>query len=352
MVGGVKRPLSLSTASVAVILAARARIGISLLRTKFIFGVYRAFQFFAFPFLLVYALSRIFRDRRYAKHIGERFGALPASFERTVPDTVWLHAVSVGEVLSAVALIRQIRQELKGCTVFVSCTTLAGRDAAESKLAGLADGVFFAPLDLVWAVRKVIRRIRPAVLVVMETEIWPNLYREAKRAGVGLVVVNGRISDKAFPSYQRWAGLFGAVLSLPDRILVQSEEQRRRYLALGAPTDRVAVGGNLKYDFDPLGASVSAPVAAWLARSGTGRLWIAASTVGPEFDGDCDEDDAVLLAYEELDDVRIIVAPRRPERFDLVAAKLEAKWVRFARRTRLPENEDAPVLLLDSVGEL
>ncbi len=291
------------------------------------------------------------RDRRYGSGIGERLGFLPDSFQRTVPDAVWLHAVSVGEVLSAVELIRQLRRELPGSPVFVSCTTLAGREAAHAKLTGLADGVFFAPVDMVWIVRRVLRRIRPAVVVVLETEIWLNLYRETKRAGSGLVIVNGRISDKAWPSYQKWARFFAAALEFPDRILVQSEEQRRRYVQVGAPPERVAVAGNLKYDFNPRSGGVSEPVARWLA-STTGPLWIAASTVAPEFEGDCDEDDAVLAAWSALRGVRLLIAPRKPERFDIVAGKLDRLGIRYARRTRLPENEDAPVLLLDSIGEL
>ena len=125
-------------------------------------------------------------------------------------------------------------------------------------------------------IRRVLRRIRPAVVVVLETEIWPNLYRESKRAGAGLMVVNGRISDRALPRYQRWSWFFKHVLRWPDAILVQSEQDRERYLMAGAPEDRVRVAGNLKYDFTP-----PATAAAFAAELGGEPIWIAASTTAP-----------------------------------------------------------------------
>src|SRR5262249_39668027 len=135
--------------------------------------------------------------------------------------------------------------------IFVSTSTLAGRATAEQRLAKLADAVFYAPLDYRSMVRRVLRKLRPAVVVILETEIWPNLYREAKRASASLLIVNGRISDKAFPNSRQWRWFFEHVLALPDSILVQSERDRERYVASGAPTDRVHVAGNLKYDFEP-----------------------------------------------------------------------------------------------------
>ena len=181
----------------------------------------------------------------------ERFGFLPPSFKPTGPGSFWFHAVSVGEVLSAVELIRRVRSIQPHAEIFVSVSTLAGREVADRRLAGLANGVFYAPLDYRSVIRRVLRRIRPAVVVVLETEIWPNLYRESKRAGASLMVVNGRISDRALPRYKRWSGFFKHVLRWPDAILVQSEQDRERYLMAGAPEDRVRVAGNLKYDFTP-----------------------------------------------------------------------------------------------------
>lgn len=320
-------------------------------RTRFISGLYRVATIAAIPFLLLYVIRRLWRDRRYASALGERFGFLPSSYQRTVRDSVWLHAVSAGEVLSAVELVRRIRLALPGAPVFVSVGTLAGRDAAGARLAGIADGVFYAPFDLVFCVRRVIATIRPAALVVLETEIWPNLWREINRAGCALVVVNGRIGNQSVARYTCHAWFFGPVLALADRILVQSEQDRERYLRAGAPPARVAVAGNLKYDFNPDEASPPAAVRQWL-ESGDAPLWIAASTVAPEFDGDTDEDDAVIAAFRELPGARLLVAPRKPERFDIVAAKWSAAGIPVARRTTLPLTAGSPVLLLDSIGEL
>ena len=135
---------------------------------------------------------------------------------------------------------------------------------AERKLARLAAGIFYAPVDYRFAVRRVLRALKPSLVVVMETEIWPNLYRDARRSGAGLLVVNGRISDKALPSYRRWAWFFREALAWPNAILAQDATAAARYRELGAV--QVVEAGNLKYDFDPAATRVAAPVAALLER--------------------------------------------------------------------------------------
>jgi 3-deoxy-D-manno-octulosonic-acid transferase len=295
------------------------------------------------------------RDPRYFTNLDERFGFLPPSFKPTGPGSIWFHAVSVGEVLSAAELIRRVRDLQPHAEVFVSVTTLAGREAAEQRLAELANGVFYAPLDFRSIIRRVLRRIRPAVVVVLETEIWPNLYREAKRAGASLMVVNGRISDRALPRYRRWRVFFRHVLMWPDAILVQSPQDRERYLMAGAPDDRVRVAGNLKYDFTPPAAVSAAELGGDALRDGP--VWIAASTTGPVEAGDPDEDDVVLEAFRRISvrypRLRLVLAPRRPERFPVVAAKLAQAGVSHAIRSQSGfSNVNPGVLLLDSIGEL
>jgi len=286
----------------------------------------------------------------------ERFGFLPPSFKPTGPGSVWFHAVSVGEVLSAIELIKRVRRFQPHAEIFVSVSTLAGREVADRRLAGLANGVFYAPLDFRSVIRRVLRRIRPAVVVVLETEIWPNLYRESKRAGASLLVVNGRISDRALPRYRQWSWFFRHVLRWPDAILVQSEQDRERYLMAGAPEDRVRVAGNLKYDFTPPAAAVAADL-------GGDTLWdgpvlIAASTTAPVKPGDPDEDDVVIEAFKRVSShypgLLLIIAPRRPERFPVVAAKLAQAGVSYAIRSQSGFSNLTPpgVLLLDSIGEL
>ena len=288
--------------------------------------------------------------------MGERLGFLPHSLQTTGSGAIWFHAVSVGEVLSLVELLRRLRAERPSVQVFVSTTTLAGRATAEQKLVDLADGVFYAPIDYRSTVRRVLRQLRPSLLVVLETEIWPNLYREAKRSGASLLIVNGRISDRALPRYQRGSWFFRHILAQPDAILAQTEEDAKRYVIAGAPTKRVKVGGNLKYDFTPLGSGIAPDIADFLRESKADRICIAASTMPPAAAGDVDEDDAVIEAFRIAATARpgllLILAPRKPERFDIVAQKLSRASVAFTRRTSLKLLSLPGVLLLDTIGEL
>ncbi len=287
--------------------------------------------------------------------VGERFGRLPRSYRQTAPGAIWLHAVSVGEVVSSIGLIRELRGRFP--RVYVSTTTLAGRAIADEKLRGLADGVFYAPIDYTFAVRAVVRAIRPSLVVIVETEIWPNLWREAKRSGAALAVVNGRISDRAMPRYRRMRWFFRHALAEPDAILAQDEVSRDRYLELGAPAGRVTAGGNLKYDFDASGARMPEAVARFLEENRPEAVWIAASTMPPAEAGDVDEDDVVLDAFEQLarehPRLLLMLVPRRPERFEAAARKLAERGIAHARRSALPAAVELPgVLLVDSMGEL
>ena len=255
-------------------------------------------------------------------------------------------------MLSVIDLAARLRAERPHVPVYVSTTTLAGRAIADQKL---GSSVFFAPLDYRSVLQRVLRRLRPAVVVVLETEIWPNLYRESKRAGASLMIVNGRISDRALPRYRRRRAFFRHVLCWPDAILVQTEEDRRRFIASGAglqPAIRVA--GNLKYDFTPP-AAITPELASFLDRIHPEKIWIAASTMPPAAPGDVDEDDAVFKAMPRRPGMLLILAPRKPERFDLTAEKLARAKIPFLRRSRGLDNTtlDLPgVLLLDTIGEL
>jgi tetraacyldisaccharide 4'-kinase len=257
----------------------------------------------------------------------------------------------MGEILACLEFARGLRAEFPRSRLFVSTATLAGRATADQKLAGIADGIFFAPVDYVFVVRRVLRMLKPALVVVAETEIWPNLFREVERTGAGLAVVNGRISDEALPKYLRLRHVFPEVLAAVDTILAQTEEMRHRFLVLGAP--RVALGGNLKYDFTPRAADAASPVAQLIERVRPAKVWIAASTMADE---QVDEDDAVIAAWRRLRGVFLMLVPRKPERFDVVAAKLDAAGIPYVRRSRLGRDGagTAPpgVLLLDSIGEL
>ncbi|MFN7932363.1 MAG: tetraacyldisaccharide 4'-kinase [Bryobacteraceae bacterium] len=323
----------------------------------FIYLLYRLLGALAFPLILLYLLRRGLRDRRYWNGIRERFGAKPSNWGATVPGGIWLHAVSVGEVVSSIELLRQLRQRFPGQRLYVSVTTVAGRQIAEEKLRGLADFIFYAPLDLCWVVRRVLRRLRPRMVIVMETEIWPNLYHETKRFGCGLLIVNGRISDRAYPKYLRYRRIFEYTLQWPDAVLVQNEIGRERYEALGTPAAKIEVTGNLKYDFRVDQLKPPEAITAFLSKVRPEQIVIAASTMPPAVDGDPDEEYVVIEAIRQTSRPGLLwmVAPRRPERFDLTASKLERAGIGFQRRSQLAAGSQLNlpgVLLLDSMGEL
>jgi 3-deoxy-D-manno-octulosonic-acid transferase len=308
------------------------------LRRRLIFALYRILLTLGFPFLILYILWRGLKDRRYFWRLGERFGSL--TLDATWPGGFWLHAVSVGEVMVAATLARELKAKHPDRPVFVSCSTLAGRQLADSRLHGLADGVFYAPFDYPWMIRRVLRRLRPAAVVILETEIWPNLWREAGRYGASLAIVNGRISDKAFPRYRRWRWIFQPVLQLAAPILTQSDRDTERYRELGSANARTL--GNLKYDV-ALPAAPPAEIARWAEGA---PLFIAASTMPP------DEEEIVIEAYLRMPaGTKMILAPRKPERFDLAADRLRAAGIPFARRSAA-DLRDQPCLLLDTMGEL
>ena len=281
-------------------------------------------------------------------------------FKRTEPGSIWLHAVSVGEVVSAIPLIKQLRYERPNTPLYLTASTIAGRRAAERQAAELVDGIFYAPIDFVWVLRRVIRSIRPALLVVLETEIWPNLYAEVKRTGAGLAIANGRISDRTWPRYLGARQFFRPILCLPDIVMVQGKADYERYLQLGVSRESLLLAGNLKYD------AALAPAPLDLPTFGAEHIWIAASTVGPNERGSAkrhsiDEDDIVIRAFQKLSSefpkLLLILAPRQPGRFNVVAGKLRRAGIPFLRRSGLKEDPNAPLrlpgaLLLDTIGEL
>lgn len=295
----------------------------------------------ASPAIFFYFALRAAGDAQYRGSMAGRMGWLPPQMMETNPGSIWLHAVSVGEIIASIALIRKLRDELPQVPIYVSAGTLAGHAMAQEKLAGLAAGIFYAPIDYVFAVRRVLKALQPSVVVVLETEIWPNLFREARRRGAAVVMVNGRISDRTARRYARMKWFFATVLSQASRILAQSETDRERFIAAGAPADEVENAGNLKYDFEPRDSKLD---------FGAGQaLWIAASTTADE---QIAEEDAVLDAQAALPGWRLILAPRKPDRFEEVAQKLAARKINYVRRTQLSEGVDAEVLLLDTIGEL
>jgi 3-deoxy-D-manno-octulosonic-acid transferase len=287
---------------------------------------------------------------RYLGTLGDRLGG--AADRLPAPDgpAIWIHAVSVGEAMAARALVAPLKARLPGHRVFLSTTTATGQAIARE--AAGADGVFYAPFDFRRSVRRTLDRLRPALLVLVETEIWPNLIHEAKLRGARVAMVNGRISPRSFPRYQRVRALLSRVLAEVDLFLMQAEAHRSRLVAMGAPAQRVRVSGNLKYD------SLAPPDPPPALRRALGQdgpapppLLVAGSTM----DG---EEEAVLAAFAAVrrghPQARLVLAPRRPERFAAAAEQAAASGMRVARRTALPADgwRDGDVLVLDTVGEL
>jgi 3-deoxy-D-manno-octulosonic-acid transferase len=341
-------------ASTIAILVRRA----NRLKIKGIYLLYRSLQAFGSPAILFYFLWRGLRQRAYFRSLRERLGFLPASFRQTVAGAIWLHAVSVGEAVAAVELVRQLHESLPRSPVFVSVSTLAGYETAALKLRDTAC-VFFAPIDYVFAVRRVLRTLRPALVIVMETEIWPNLFRETKRTGAGLLMINGRISDRAVGRYRAMRWFFAGVLVQVDLLLAQSDAMRQRFVSTGMAPAKVSVGGNLKYDAAPHAAPAHSPVRRFVEGLRPRAVWIAASTMPPATAADPDEDETVISAFQQVaarhPGLLLLLAPRKPERFNDAAQRLESAGIRFIRRSQLTGSETLPlpaVLLLDSIGEL
>ncbi len=288
------------------------------------------------------------------KGVAERFGILPHSFHQTTANSIWLHAVSVGEVLSCTQLVKALRRQFGKVPIFVSTSTPTGHRMASEKLSPWVRGIFYSPFDLPFALRRVFRTIRPRLVIVAETELWPNLFRVAKRSGAGLMMVNARISDRSAPRYRRFRFFFSHVLRQPDLVLAQSELDVERLTAAGAPPGKVRLGGNLKYDFKPDAEEVPRAVADSLDRLEAGPIIVAGSTRE-------EEEAPVVEAFRKLSESRrqalLVIAPRHPRRFDEVETILASSGISFARRSQLaPETAERfqlpGVLLLDTLGEL
>jgi 3-deoxy-D-manno-octulosonic-acid transferase len=287
---------------------------------------------------------------KYLRTFRERMGRLPVYLNVDGDRSIWVHAVSVGEVLAAKPLVPALRARFPGHRLFLSTTTVTGNAVAKKSVRGI-DGLFYAPLDWPGPVRQALATLNPSLLVLVETELWPNLIHEAHRRGTRVALVNGRISPRSFSRYRPLRRFLGAVLGEMNLLLMQAEAHAERIRAMGAPAERVQVTGNLKFD-----AVEPARLPERLARllQGPDRdrpLWVAGSTVGGE-------EELVLRAYhrvcERVPRARLLIAPRHPERFSAVPPLIEAAGFRCLRRSTLDPQpwRDGEVLLLDTLGEL
>jgi 3-deoxy-D-manno-octulosonic-acid transferase len=320
---------------------------------------YRILTAASMVFLAPYYALRGWRRGDPSSALRERLGWLPAAIAgRAIAfGSIWIHAVSVGEVLAARPLAEGLKQRFPERAVFVSTTTETGQRLARERLQSV-DGIFYFPLDWVVPVRRALRAISPALVIVMETEIWPNFLREARRRNVPVIFANARISEKSFARFKNWEFLvgpfFARTLSDAELFLAQAPDDAARLEEMGAPGGHVEVTGNLKYDGE---APAVGEFGLWLGgQTRQQERWpvvVAGSVVA-------EEEEAVLGAYDIIQrrwrHALLILAPRKPDRFD-AAVKIasEGGW-NVVRRSRLDIaaalDENADVLVLDSIGEL
>jgi 3-deoxy-D-manno-octulosonic-acid transferase len=323
--------------------------------------MYAAYSVLIVLFFVVmspYLLYQAIRYRKYVVNLRQRLGYLPVSFNVDADESIWIHAVSVGEVLTARALLPELRERYPRLRIFLSTTTITGQQIARNNLQ-YVDEVFYFPFDLSFIVRRTLRLVRPRLFLVMETEIWPNLIRACRQADVRTVLVNGRISSRSYPRYRMARWFFRDVLSHVDRFCMQSDESARRIIDIGADPARVSVTGSLKFDsLEIPGAPVSHTadggrnrVLRYFRITGDRPVVIAASTLKGE-------EEPIFEAFHRIRATRanalLIIAPRKPERFDDVERLARRPGWNVARRSELRVDAEPrhDVVVLDTIGEL
>lgn len=297
------------------------------------------------PCILLRYYLRSRQNPQYAKRMSERFG-----FIKPAPKAggIWVHAVSVGESIAAIKLIKKLQQKYPEQQIIITCATPTGSEIIQNQLGNGVHHVYI-PLDFPGAVKRFLRQCQPSVGIIMETELWPNLFHYAHRNDIKLIVSNMRLSEASFKRYQKFSQLTSNTLSKVDLFAVQTQEDAQRVCALGAAKEKVHVVGNLKFEMD---ASEQIQKYQRAALFPDRKIWIAGST-------HIDEDEIVLKAHsallKEYKNLLLIIVPRHPERFDDVYNLCNAQF-KTQRRSefdgKLTIESNTQVLLIDSIGEL
>jgi len=300
---------------------------------------------------LPYWIFQMLRHGKYRHGFMQRLGRVPPRLAELSPQSIiWLHAVSVGEVLAISGLVDQMRLRWPNSRLVVSTTTDTGQKLARARF-GEQD-VFYFPLDLAFAIQPFLEALRPKLVVIAETEFWPNFLRLAKRSGARIAVVNARISDRSWPGYKRLRWWLPRVIANVDLFLAQTWEDQKRLVDIGAVPERVQVTGNLKFDIAvPAPPDVVASLRNNFHQSEAGPILVCGSTVDEE------EERMLLRAFQNIQASHpravMILAPRHPERFPVVAELLESLGIHFWRRSLWNgESIAGGVILLDTIGEL
>jgi 3-deoxy-D-manno-octulosonic-acid transferase len=305
--------------------------------------VYTLLLYLALPLVSLVVAVRGLREPAYWRGWGQRFGFGP--WRRGAG--IWVHAVSVGEVQAAAVLIEALATRLAGIEITLSCATPTARIRAQALLPGI--DVRYAPYDLPGSVRRCLARLRPRLLIVLETELWPNLLHEALRARLPVLVASARVSARSTGIYQRLPGLLRASLAGDVWVGAQTEADAQRFAALGVAPGRLSVVGNIKFD-RTLPTGLRERGAQLRARYGAGRpTWVAGST-------HAGEEAIVLEAHrrllQRLPCALLVMAPRHPQRFAAAAASVTGYGFDYVRRSADSSGGDYQVLLLDTLGEL
>jgi 3-deoxy-D-manno-octulosonic-acid transferase len=305
--------------------------------------LYSLLIYCAVPFAFLLVLWRGLRDRGYWQGLSERFGW---GGRTSSQPAIWLHAVSMGEMSAAAPLVRALCARYPQYPLVLTTATPTGRARARS-LFGAAVDIRFLPYDTPQAVARFLDRSRPRLAIIMETELWPNLFNECARRGVPLVLANARLSPKSVARYRQFGSLLREIFSASSLIAAQTREDAERFMAIGAMSARTHVVGNIKFDVE-LSTAVIDQGRELRAAFGSERpTWIAGST-------HAGEEEQVLAAHKELSrDALLLLVPRHPDRFDAVAALLARSGIPFTRRSsgRAPDGA-TQVVLVDTVGEL
>ena len=297
------------------------------------------------PIFCLVLWFRGLRDARYRRNFSQRFG----SGDTIAEPSIWVHAVSVGEVQAAAVLVRTLYDRYPGIPLVVTTLSPTGEERARALLGDRAN-IRFLPLDLPGSVRRFFDRVKPRIAVIFETELWPNLYHECGRRRVPLVLASARLSPRSMGRYRRFISLFREVLSNRVTIAAQGESDAERFRSLGADPERTHVTGNLKFDF-AVPANVKTQGAELRERYAAGRqVWVAGST-------HAGEEAIVLEAHREVRKTHpgtlLVLVPRHPQRFNEVASWLEKQNARFIRHSQpSARTPDLEIILVDTLGEL
>jgi 3-deoxy-D-manno-octulosonic-acid transferase len=303
---------------------------------------------------LPYWVLQMMRHGKYRAGLRQRFGAVPPALAgRGVEPTIWVHAVSVGEVVASSAVVVALREKFPSHRVLISTTTSTGQKLAAQRFG--AENVFYFPMDFALAIRPYLDALRPELVVVAETEFWPNFLRLSKRCGARVAVINCRISDRSLPGYKRFRfwlpRLLEKTLENVDIFLAQTEEDRERLIEIGAAETKITVAGNLKFDVAPPPMpKIVASLRQDFSHSGVEPVLVCGSTLE-------DEEGLLLSTFRNIlanhPKAVMILAPRHPERFLEVAALVEQLGFRLWRRSLWSgEALAGGVFLVDSIGEL